>query len=67
LVFLGQNHHLGPENFWFFKVTKLPYRPVTPSLFRLYRRVTELLDFLDSQNLTSSGKPCGRPLEKLPY
>jgi hypothetical protein len=29
--------------------------------------VTELLEFLDSQNLTSSGKPCVRPVKKLHY
>jgi hypothetical protein len=52
LVFLGQNHHLGPKIFLFFKVTKLPYHLVTSSPFRLYRKVTELLDFWDSQNLT---------------
>ena len=48
-------------------MTKLPYHLVTPSPFRLYRRATELPDFWDSQNLTSSGKPCVRPLKKLPY
>ncbi len=52
------------EIFLFFKVTKLPYHLVTPSHFRLYRRVTELLDFWDTKNLTSSGKPCFRPLKK---
>jgi hypothetical protein len=31
LVFLGQNHHLGPENFLFLEVTKLPYHLLTPS------------------------------------
>ncbi len=67
LVFLGQNHHLGPEFFLFFKVTKLPYHLVAPSPFQLYRRVTELPDFWDSQNLTLSEKPCVRPLKKLPY
>jgi hypothetical protein len=30
------------------------------------KKVMELL-FGDSQNLTSSGKPCVRPLKKLPY
>ncbi len=33
----------------------------TASPFQLYRRVTELPDFWDSQNLTSSGKPWVRP------
>jgi hypothetical protein len=41
LVFLGQNHHLGPENFLFLKVTKLPYHLVTPSPFQPYS-VTKL-------------------------